>query len=326
MKSIYFFGTSAACPTKNRNVTAHALQFLNGKLWLLDCGEGTQHQFLKSPLKPSRIQVIMITHLHGDHSFGLPGLLASMSLLAGDKKENVKIYGPKGIKQLIETNLTLSATYITFPYEIHELEEGKNYPNIATIDDCDLSAYPIKHKVPCFGYVITEKDKPGSLDSKKAAQLGAKGAQLGVLKSGQDLTLADGTVIKSADVMGPSKKGKKVVLLGDTSDSSSIVDVGQDCDLLVHEATYDASKEAKAIEGGHSTSAMAGRYAKQLNAKKMILTHFSMRYTTSREVSDNKGKESEEKDLTVDDLVKEAQAECGNTVVTAAHDLEEQPF
>jgi len=159
-------------------------------------------------------------------------------------------------------------------------------------------------------------------------QLGAKGAQLGVLKSGQDLTLANGTVIKAVDVIGPSKKGKKVILLGDTSDSSSLIDIGQDCDLIVHEATYDSSKEAKAIEGGHSTSAMAGRYAKQLKAKKLILTHFSMRYTTSKEgSSEGSSKDGEEKDLTVNDLVKEAQAECTDTtIVTAAMDLEEQSF
>lgn len=293
-------------------MTCHALLFQNGRSWLLDCGEGTQHQILKSTeVRPGRIDVILITHLHGDHSFGLPGLLASISLIAGDREEPLKCFGPVGLERMVNTALELSSTYITYKLEIHELEPEKVH-SLGNISGYSVTAYPILHKVACFGYVIVEPDKAGQLDAKKAAQLGAKGKELGQLKMGKDVQLANGSVIKAADVLGPTRKGKKVVLLGDTSDASSLAEASEECDVIVHEATYDASLERKAIEGGHSTSTMAGRFAHQIRAKKLILTHFSMRYTTA---------DASAGELTTLDLVKEAQVECPDTAVIAAEDF-----
>jgi len=303
-------GTSAATPTRHRSVSAHALQFVNGRSWLFDCGEGTQHQIVKChDIKANRIDAIFITHLHGDHSFGLPGLLATLSLVGGDRDSPLRVFGPQGLKEFINTAIGVSATYITYKLEIVELDEGKVH-DLGEIDGYHTVAFPLRHKVPCFGYIIQEPTKPPSLDAKKAAALGAKGKELGLLKAGKDVELPDGRVIKASDVLGSPQKGKKAVLLGDTSDSSSLIEAGMECDVLVHEATYDGSLEEKAIDGGHSTSAMAGRFAHLLRAKKLILTHFSMRYTTATEG-----------ELGVDALVKEAQAECPATAVVAADDF-----
>lgn len=310
MKSVVFLGTSAATPTKHRSVTCHGLQFLNGRVWLLDCGEGTQHQIAKcNDIRVGRIDNILITHLHGDHSFGLPGLLASMSLVAGDGKEPVRCIGPVGLERLIRTSLDLSATYITYKLEIIELEEGK-VRDLGVIDGHHVVAYPMVHKVACFGFVVEEPEKPGQLDAKKAASLGAKGKDMGLLKAGKDVTLGDGTVIKAADLLSPPRKGKKVVLLGDTSDSTSLAEAARGCDLIVHEATFDSTLEQKAVEGGHSTSSMAGRFAHSIQAKKLVLTHFSMRYTTAGEG-----------ELGVAELQQEAQKECPQTIVHCAEDF-----
>jgi len=216
-------------------------------------------------IRANRIEKIFITHLHGDHCFGLFGLLATLSL-TGSSDIVVTVIGPVGLRNLIETNIQLSATYLTYTLEIKELEIGKE-TCVGVFDDIQVNAFPIKHKVDCFGYVMKESDKVG-LDGKKAAQLGAKGPQMKLLKEGKDVTLANGNVIKATDVLLPPVIGKKVVILGDTSDGSSVLNLGRECDLLVHEATYDATLEEKAIEGGHSTSKMAGRFAKEIKCKK----------------------------------------------------------
>ncbi|KAL6079318.1 Ribonuclease BN [Balamuthia mandrillaris] len=335
MKCVTFLGTSAATPTKCRNVTSHALQFLNGRAWLFDCGEGTQHQILKSKdLKAPRIDAIFITHLHGDHLFGLPGLLASLSLVGGERQNPVLLYGPPGIKEYVRASIDSSVTYLTYGLEVIELDTSKNHtlsePGLSTSASMPMkvTAHPIVHKVPCLGYVVEEPERAGALDAKKAASLGAKGKEMGLLKAGKDVTLSDGRVIKASDVIGPTRKGKKVVLLGDTSDASSVLEAGQGCDLLVHEATYDASLREKAVEGGHSTSQMAGRFAKELAAKKLILTHFSMRYTSSEgsqpqhQEKDAEEEKEEGGPLTVEQLCEEARAECPETLVVAALDLE----
>jgi len=306
----------SATPTKNCNVSSLAMKlFGSTKIWLVDCGEGTQHQLIKRPdlVKSSKIEVIFITHLHGDHCFGLPGLLASLSLTG--VVTSLKVVGPEGIKTMIETNISLSKTYLTYKLEIIELVPEK-ITNLGKISDIEVSAYPLVHKdVACFGFVFQEPEKPGQLDGKKAAQLGAKGKDLGLLKSGKDIVLPNGDTLKASDVLSPPQKGKKVLVLGDTKNSDSMFEVGQNCDLLIHEATYDHSMHTKALEGGHSTAKMAGQFAKSLKAKNLIINHFSKRYLEG-DKSDNK----DENNKSVSDLVVEAQSEVdsGVTVRSAA--------
>jgi len=283
-------------------------------VWLVDCGEGTQHQLVRRPdlVKTSKLDIIFITHLHGDHCFGLPGLLASMSL--SGQVSALKVIGPLGISQMIDTNLKLSQSYLTYALEVVELEPERVH-DLGTFNQIRVRAFPLKHKdIACFGFFFEEENKPPVLNGKKAAQLGAKGAQLGQLKVGKDVTLPNGTVIRAEDVLEPGAAGKKVLILGDTSDSNSALEAIQGCDLIVHETTYDCDMYEKAIDGGHSTTIMAGEYARVAKAKKLIITHFSKRYV------EGSG------DKTVDDLKKEAQQQCPDTVVEAAEEFNVYSF
>jgi len=277
-------------------------------MFMVDCGEGTQHQIVKSDIvKPSRVEAIFITHLHGDHCFGLPGLLASFSLLG--QRDTLLLVGPQGIRQMVETNISLSSTYLTYSLSIVELVEGE-INDLGLVNGIEVSAYPLTHKVACFGFLFKEPDTI-ALDGKRAAQLGAKGPQMKLLKEGKDVVLDNGNIILASDVLLPSVPGKKVVALGDTSDSSSILENGTGCSVIVHESTYDDSLRQKAIDGGHSTAKMAGEFANQIQAKKLILTHFSKRYF--------EGELAEEKN--VNDLRNEAALECPSTEVIIAEDF-----
>jgi len=310
MPSIVFLGTSSATPTKARNVSSYALRLDDGRIILIDCGEGTQHQFVKcADLRVGKIDAILITHNHGDHSFGLAGLLASMSMYGRDQP--VKIYGPEGIKSYVEHSIKFSATYLTFPTEIIEIIPDK-ITSLGIINELSVTAYPLKHKVPCFGYLLEEPTKKGKLNAKLAKDLGVTDPkQLGILSSGKDVTLTNGIVVKSVDVLGETRKGRKYLLMGDTCNSESVVEAAQNCTFVVHETTYDSSAHEKAIEGGHSTSTMAGQFAKRINASRMIITHFSSRYHA---LHDNEP-------ITVKDLLLETQKECPETKVEAADDF-----
>ncbi|WP_017349847.1 ribonuclease Z [Pantoea sp. A4] len=269
-----FLGTGAGAPSLQRNVTAIALtRNERGDSWMFDCGEATQHQFMRSALKPGRLQKIFITHLHGDHIFGLPGLLTSRSMAS--IPEPLTVYGPKGIRAFIETALTLSSSFVTFPFEIVEIEAG------LIVDDGEfrVTAWPMNHVVECYGYRVEQYDKPGFLD---AARLKAEGVPRGVwfqdLKAGKTVTLPDGRVINGADYLGPSTKGKVLALFGDTAPCEAALSMAAGADLMVHETTLEAAMEEKANGRGHSTTVQAARVAQQAGVKRLIATHFSSRY------------------------------------------------
>lgn len=302
---ITFLGTSAGTPTRARNVTAQVLQFDDGRLWVLDCGEATQHQFIRTGLRASRVDRLLITHLHGDHCYGLPGLLSLMAI--SGRTDPVELVGPPGIAELVRTVLRLSHNHLPYRLELHELAA----PGTAMRRGAwTWSAWPLRHRIPSFGYVLQEDPRPGRFHPERAQALGIPAGPLyRRLQDGHPVTLADGTVIEPAAVCEPPRPGRKLVLLGDTADSTAITQAGLDCDLLVHEATYDATRGDKALQWGHSTSVMAGRFAAALRARALILTHFSGRF----EEGDSAG-------LTVDDLVREAAAECPGTRVFAAAD------
>eukprot|EP01105_Mastigella_eilhardi_P007466 TRINITY_DN18900_c0_g1_i1.p1 TRINITY_DN18900_c0_g1~~TRINITY_DN18900_c0_g1_i1.p1 ORF type:complete len:316 (-),score=64.35 TRINITY_DN18900_c0_g1_i1:99-1046(-) len=310
MESVVFLGTSAGTPTKTRNVSSLCLRMASGRVVMVDCGEGTQHQILRCDhVKLGKIASILVTHMHGDHIFGLPGLIASMCMLCPDRGP-LSVYGPKGIEEYIMSSLRLSLTYLPWKLQITEIDEKGQ--DLGMIEGTHVTVYPITHKVPCFGYVLCEPEKLGVLDAKKAAQLGAKGKELGMLKSGKSVTLANGTIIKPEDVVGAPQAGRKVVILGDTSDPSAVLEPGRNCDVLIHECTLDGGSEEIALLNGHSTSAMAGAFAVQMKARRLLLNHFSMRFTTEGTP-----------DKTVETLVAEAKAACGDLPlgVVAADDL-----
>ncbi len=303
---ITFLGTSAGTPTRERNVTAQALTLDHGAIWLLDCGEATQHQFMRAGLKPNRCERILITHLHGDHVYGLPGMLSCIDI--HERREPLEIIGPVGLHELLTTVLRLSESHLSYPLRISEItSDGHAFAPLA---GWQVAAYPLSHRVSCWGYVLREDPRPGRFYPERAQALGIpEGPLYRQLQTGGDIRLPDGQVIAPSAVMDPPSPGRVIVLLGDTSDPSRIAEAAHGCDLLVCETTYDATREAKAYEWGHSTTAMTGAFAKRIAAKNLIITHFSSRYTENTSA------------YSVADLLAEAQAACPGTQVWAATDL-----
>jgi len=274
---LQFLGTSAGTPTRARNVTALAFGFEQRPDWyLFDCGEATQHQLLKSPFSLGRLSKIFITHLHGDHIFGLPGLLTSRSM-AGGAKSSVTIYGPKGIKEYIETSLRLSASQITYPLKINEFAKaGEVYAN----DQETVTTVRLSHDVPSFAYVIREADRPGRFDIAKAKAAGiSDGPVLGQLHRGETVALEDGTILKGSDFAGPTRPGRTVIIGGDNDDPDLMADHLKSADLFIHEATLiEPVKAGLSFQSRHSTAADVGKAAQAAGLKNLILTHISPRF------------------------------------------------
>jgi ribonuclease Z len=306
---ITFLGTASGVPTRSRNVTSQALTLDTGAIWLLDCGEATQHRCMKAGLRATRIERILLTHLHGDHCYGLPGILSSISIQG--RTDPVEIVGPIGVRELVETVLRLSDATMNFPLSFIEIPPGGSL-RLSSRSGWSVEARSIAHRIACFGYALQEDSRPGRFHPERARRLGIPSGPLwGRLQAGNTVTLADGRVIEPDAVGEPPRRGRKVILLGDTSDASGIADLAQHCDLLVHETTYDASRVEKAAQWGHSTTAMTGAFAARVAAKRLIITHFSARYTDT----------SSRNPLRPKDLLRETASLCPDTVVLAADDL-----
>ena len=275
---LHFLGTGAGMPSKERNTSALMVKLLDeiGEMWLFDCGEATQHQILHTSLKPRKVTKIFITHLHGDHIFGLPGFLSSRSFQGGDTE--LTIFGPAGLQQWIEMTLTLSKTHLTYPLKFVEVHEGVIYENRQFI----VRAAGLRHVVPCFGYRIEQKDLPGELLIEKALALGVpKGPLLGQLKSGKDITLSNGLVVRASEVVAPPQKGFTLAILGDTKYCEEAIALANDADIVIHEATFDGTTTDLAANYGHATNIEAAKVARQAHARYLLLNHLSARFLPS---------------------------------------------
>jgi ribonuclease Z len=275
---LQFLGTGAGMPSKMRNTSAVVLNLsAEGEgYWLFDCGEATQHQILHTSLKPRKIGKIFITHLHGDHIFGLPGLIGSRSFLGGE--ERLDIYGPTGLEEWLKTTLRVTNTHLNYELVVHEIGEG------VVFEDANyrISAKSLQHIIPCFGYRIEQQPLPGKLLIDKAKEAGVpNGPLLKQLKSGEDVMLEDGRVVLSTDVTGEPQAGFTVAILGDTNYCAAAVDLARDTDILVHEATFDIDTGNLAKEYGHSTIGDAARVAQEAGAKTLIANHISARFMPS---------------------------------------------
>ncbi|MBC1735960.1 ribonuclease Z [Listeria seeligeri] len=272
---LVFLGTGAGVPSRGRNVTSIALSMLNERnaIWLFDCGEATQHQILRSQIKLSKLEKIFITHMHGDHIFGLPGLLSSRSFQGGDS--DLTIYGPVGIQAYVETSLKLSGTRLTYKIIFKEMEPGLIFED----EMFTVTADELDHGMLSYGYRIVEKDKQGALD---AARLKADGVEPGPifqkLKNGEVVTLPDGREIDGKNYIGKPQKGKIISIFGDTRETASEFALAENADVLIHEATFEGDKGKMAAEYMHSTTIQAAELAKKAGVKKLILTHISSRY------------------------------------------------
>jgi ribonuclease Z len=272
---LLFLGTGAGVPAKLRNVTSIALKLLEerGTVWLFDCGEATQHQILHTSLKPRRIEKVFITHLHGDHIYGLPGLLGSRSFQGGDSL--LTVYGPKGIKEFIDVSLSVSGTHLQYPLDIREIEEGVVFEDEYFL----VIAKKLDHALPTLGYRVVEKDKHGKLQVDRLKERGIlPGPLYKKLKNGESVTLENGTVLHGKEFLGPNIKGRVVTILGDTRPCQEAIELGKSANLLVHEATFNRGQAKMANDYYHSTTEQAAEIAKQAGAAMLYLTHISSRF------------------------------------------------
>jgi ribonuclease Z len=270
MGKIIFLGTTCMKPTKERNHSGVLLQ--SGKEQILfDCGEGIQRQMKIAGLKLSKITRICITHWHGDHSFGLPGLLSTMG--ADEISHAVHIYGPKGTKKHIEFMFKAFASIGVTEYVVHEVQEGIIYQN----DEFILMAELLNHGMPCVGFSFIQKDR-NRIDVKKAKKLGLEGPILGELQQGNDIKFK-GENIKFEDVTYPVK-GKKISYIVDTMPCQGAEDLAKNADIAIIESTFHSDEKENARKFYHMTSLDAGKLAQECNVSKLILTHPSTRYKT----------------------------------------------
>jgi ribonuclease Z len=218
--------------------------------------------------------------MHGDHIYGLPGLISSRSFQGGE--DQLTIYGPKGLEEFVKTALAVSHSRLTYPIEFVEISEGKVFED----NQFQVIAKKLEHGIESYGYRVIEKDLPGALLINELDKLSIKpGPIYQKIKAGQQVELEDGTVIDGKDFLGPSQKGRIVTILGDTRYTTNSIELAEEADLLIHEATFSEEDEQLAYNYFHSTTKQAAMIAKQSNAKKLLLTHISSRYQTEGDLT-----------------------------------------
>jgi ribonuclease Z len=270
---IVFLGTAASIPTSTRSLSAVAIQ-RRGELFLFDCGEGTQKQMIQARMGFNRKTRIFITHMHGDHILGLPGLLQTMSLLGRDKP--LQVHGPVGTTSFIEAIIKTVEFSLSFPIEAYEVqEEGV----VCREKEYEVHSAWTEHSVPSLAYALIEKPRPGKFHIERAVSCGVpKGPLWSKLQQGNDVRLPNGRVVKPEDVLGSPRPGRKVVYVGDTKPSYSIAEFAKGADVLIHEATFSDDLVERAEEDLHSTPSGAALVAEKAGAKLLVLTHMSARY------------------------------------------------
>jgi ribonuclease Z len=269
---VTFLGTGGSIPTPKRGLSAIAIQ-RKAELLLFDCGEGTQRQMIQARVGFHRKAKVFVTHMHGDHVLGLPGLLQTMSLRGRTKK--LEIYGPQGIKAFVEAINQTVRFSLTFPVQVSEIESGL----VCKEKEYEVEATQANHMNPSLAYALTEKPRPGRFHTEKAKELGvAEGPLWSKLQAGSSVKLPSGRIVEPEMVLGASRPGRKIVYTGDTGPSENLVKLAENADLLIHEATFEDELKERALEDGHSTPSMAAETAKAAGAKRLVLTHISARY------------------------------------------------
>ncbi|MBS7634979.1 ribonuclease Z [Candidatus Bathyarchaeota archaeon] len=271
---ITFLGTSASIPTNNRSLPSLVIQ-REGDMLMFDCGEGTQMQMIRAGIGLNRKMRVFITHMHGDHVLGLPGMIQTMSLLGRDKK--LQIYGPDGIKAFVDAIINTVKFWLGFPIEVYEI--GEEHP-VCQDENYEVHSVWAEHSIPSLAYALIEKPRPGRFYLEKAMELGVpKGPLWSMLQKGMNIKLPNGRIIKPEDVLGPPRSGRKIVYASDTRPSNRIVELARSADVLIHEATFSDEMVERAKEDGHSTPSEAAEVALKAGVKLLILTHISARYS-----------------------------------------------
>ncbi len=267
-------GSSSATPTAKRNPTAQLLNIAE-RFFLIDCGEATQIQLRRFKIRFQRINHIFISHLHGDHYLGLMGLLSSLHLLG--RKNPIHIYAPNGLRKIIELQMEVSGTVLS--YEIHWKELNTEQSEIIFEDQLlTVETIILNHRIPCCGFIFREKTRPFSIDNTQADYYGVPLSQMMSVKNGEDAVLEDGTVIANHLVTKGRQKSRSYAFCSDTRFDDRVIQVVKDVDLLYHEATFLHEMLERAKQTYHTTALEAGRVARLAKVTKLIIGHFSVRY------------------------------------------------
>ncbi len=282
MLTVTFLGTSAARPTVERNVSGLAVH-REGETLLFECGEGTQRQMMRYGVSFA-LSEIFFTHFHADHFLGVIGLIRTLGLQG--RPEPLFLYGPKGAKKVLATALQLGVERVPFPVEITEVKAGDTVGGdggSGKRDGYDVLAFPTEHGGgPSLGYILKEHVRRGRFDVETAKAAGIpEGPMWGKLAKGETIELADGRRLTADGFVGPTRPGRLVALTGDTRPCAATVDAARGADLLIHEATFGEAERDRARDTGHSTAKEAAQIALAANAKRLLLSHVSARYSIS---------------------------------------------
>ncbi len=267
-------GTSSATPTSKRFPTAQVLN-VSERLFLIDCGEGAQIQLRRYHVRFQRINHIFISHLHGDHFFGLMGLISSLHLLG--RQKNLTIYSPKGLREIVELQLNYTGTVLS--YQIDWVELDTNKPKLIYEDSqVEVSTIILHHRIACCGFLFREKERPLSLIKEKLQEYGVPVVLYHALKRGEDITLEDGRVLQNKELTRERAKPRSYAYCSDTRYNLKVAEAVKEVDLLYHEATFLHALIDRAEKTAHSTALEAGKIAAMAKVGKLLIGHYSVRY------------------------------------------------
>jgi ribonuclease Z len=271
MLRLTFLGTSAAQPTIGRNLSGLAIR-RERELFLVDCGEGTQRQMIRYGTGFD-VDAIFFTHFHADHYLGAIGFLRTLSMMG--REGPLDVYGPRPARRLLDVMLFTGTEKLQFEVRIHEVKPGAEVRR----DGCAMVPFETDHRTPSVGWALLEDERPGRFHPDRAQALGvAPGPLFGMLQRGRDVTLEDGRVVHPADVVDAPRRGRRVVVTGDTRPCGGTVEAARGADVLVHDSTFGEAEQARAEETMHSTAREAARVARQAGVQRLVLTHLSTRY------------------------------------------------
>jgi ribonuclease Z len=270
---VRFLGTAASRPTVERGVASLAV-IREGQTLLFDCGEGTQRQMMRYGVSFS-FEELFFTHMHADHFLGITGLVRTLALQG--RTERLQIWAPRGAGKTLRSCISLGGERTTFPIDITELEAGVTLKR----GDYRVETFAVDHGPSnSLGYALVEEDRKGRFNPDLARELGIpEGPLWGRIHRGEAITLDDGRIIEPSELVGDKRRGRRIVLTGDTRPSPATVEMARDADLLIHEATFAEEEAARALETGHSTAREAAQVAREAGARRLVLTHISARYS-----------------------------------------------